>query len=91
VLNRINCDVLLHHFDALERGIRQAYLAGELLKRLIAALLFEEIRELLSKLVTHVRSVPQLESHIWDKSPLRRCGFGPMIVATNHDRDIAET
>ena len=76
MLKRVDGHVLLHHFDALERGIRQAYLAGELLKRLIAALLFEEIRELLSKLVTHVRSVPQLESHIWDKSPFVAAGSG---------------
>jgi hypothetical protein len=41
--------------------------AAKLLESLIAALSPEEIRELFSVLVAHIRRVPQSESHIWDK------------------------
>ena len=67
MLNRVDCNVLLHYFDPLERGVRQAHFARKLLERLIAAFLFQEISQLLSELVAHVGRVRPSVSHIWDK------------------------
>jgi hypothetical protein len=67
LLKRINGNVLLHHFDPLERRSRQTYFARKLCERLLAAFFLEKFREFFSELVTHLDSVRLPSSHIWEK------------------------
>jgi hypothetical protein len=66
VLKRADGNVLLHHFDALECGIRQTYFATELLERLIATPLPEKFGHLFTELVAHAESVRPSPSRMWD-------------------------
>jgi hypothetical protein len=67
LLKRINGNVLLHHFDPLERRSRQTYFARKLRERLLAAFFLEKFREFFSKLIAHFDSVRRSSSHIWEK------------------------
>jgi len=66
VLNRVDCNVLLHDFNTLECGIGQAYLACELLERLIAALPFKKLGQLSSESIAHFDRLRQSISRMWD-------------------------
>ena len=66
LLKRINGNVLLHHFDPLERRSRQTCFARKLCECLLAAFFLEKFREFFPKLVAHLDSVRPSLSHIWE-------------------------
>jgi hypothetical protein len=81
VFKRVDRNVLLHHFNALERGIRQANFASKLVECLIAAPLSEKFGQLLAKLIAHGQSVRLSASHMWDNKCLHR-----LLVSHNHGK-----
>jgi hypothetical protein len=71
VLKRVDRNILLHHFDALECGIRQAEFARKLVERLIAAPFSEEFGQLLAELIAHADRVRLSASDTWDNKSLQ--------------------
>jgi hypothetical protein len=70
LLKRINGNILLHHFDPLQRRRGDANPPREFTESLIAPPPLEEIGKILPQSSTHGDMVRQVPSHMWDKSLL---------------------